>query len=75
MQTKRCHPAVSVFVFTQASSRSYLHELLLLLFSGADGVSNGADLVEDGLRVLQLVAGWAVGYFLVNPGGQKEEEH
>lgn len=50
----------------------YLHEFLLLLLPRADGVSDGADLAEDGLRLLQLVAIRAVGHLLVNPGGQEE---
>lgn len=50
----------------------YLHEFLFLLLPGADGVSDGADLAEDGLRLLQLVAIRAVGHLLVNPGGQEE---
>lgn len=51
----------------------YLHQLLLLLLTGADGVSEGAHLRQDGLRLLQLVAIRAVGDLLVDPGGQREE--
>lgn len=47
----------------------YLHEFLFLLLPGTDGVSDGADLAEDGLRLLQLVAIRAAGHLLVNPGG------
>ncbi len=50
----------------------YLHEFLFLLLPRADGISDGADLTKDGLRLLQLVARWAVGHLLVNPGGQEE---
>lgn len=51
----------------------YLHQLLFLLLTGADGVSEGAHLRQDGLRLLQLVAIRAVGDLLVDPGGQREE--
>jgi len=47
----------------------YLHEFLFLLLPSADGVSDGADLAEDGLRLLQLVAIRAVGHLLVDPVG------
>lgn len=46
----------------------YLHEFLFLLLTGADGVPDGADLAEDGLRLLQLVATRAVGHLKVDPG-------
>lgn len=46
---------------------------MFLLLTGADGVSDGADLRQDGLRLLQLVAIRAVGDLLVDPGGQREE--
>lgn len=51
----------------------YLHEFLFLLLTRADGVSDGADLREDGLRLLQLVAIRAVGDLLVDPGDQRGE--
>lgn len=51
----------------------YLHQLLFLLLAGADGVSDGAHLRQDGLRLLQLVAIRAVGDLLVDPGGQRED--
>lgn len=51
----------------------YLHKFLFLLFTRADGFSDGADLTEDGLRLLELEAIWAVGHLLVNPGGQSGE--
>lgn len=53
----------------------YLHELLLLLLPRADGISDGADLAEDGLRLLQLVARRAVGHLLVNPEGQSQTDN
>lgn len=53
---------------------SYLHELLFLLLPGADGISDGADLAEDGLRLLQFVAIRAVGHLLVDPGGRWSRE-
>lgn len=51
----------------------YLHEFLFLLLTRADGVPDGADLREDGLCLLQLVAIRAVGDLLVDPGDQRGE--
>lgn len=49
-----------------------LQEFLFLLLPRADGVPDGADLAENSLCLLQLVAIRAVGHLLVNPGSQGE---
>lgn len=64
----------SVCLFCYKALVVYLHELLLLLLPGADGVPDGAHLAEDGLRLLHLVAIRAAGHFLVDPGGEEGEE-
>lgn len=53
-----------------AGPASYLHELLFLLLPAADGVSDGAHLLQDGLCLLLLVAMRTVGHLLVDPAGR-----
>lgn len=45
---------------------SDLDEVLPLLFAGADGLFNAAELAEDGLCFIQFVVGLTAGHLPVN---------
>ena len=51
---------------------AYLDEVLPLLLACADGLLDAAQLVEDGLRLVQLVVGLTAGHLPVDPGKHKK---
>lgn len=50
--------------------QSYLDEVLPLLLACGDGLLDAAQLVEDGLSLVQLVVSLAAGHLPVNPVAQ-----
>lgn len=49
------------------SGMEHLDEVLPLLLAGADGLLDAAQLVEDGLSLVQLVVGLTAGHLPVDP--------